>query len=206
MPVLRRPHRVRPFLDSLYDTTDGCRVVFLTDADDKPERRAIRQCGAEDVPCGGNYAAKINAGVRLTDEPLIFLAADDLHFHAGWLEAALAELSSSVGVVGTNDLCNARTMRGDHSTHSLVTRQYAQRGTIDEPDKLLHEGYPHEYVDDEFVQTAMRRGAYAHALDSIVEHLHPNVGKAPLDDLYAAQRTRMKIGRRIYRQRQKLWT
>jgi hypothetical protein len=48
-------------------------------------------------------------------------------------------------------------MAGRHSTHSLVTRDYVERfGTIDEAGVVLHEGYPHEFVDDEFVQTAMQ--------------------------------------------------
>ena len=155
---------------------------------------------------GGNYAEKINRGVDLTSEPLLFLGADDLDFRSGWLEAALARLADGIGVVGTNDLCNPRVIAGEHSTHSLVTREYAALGTIDEPGKLLHEGYPHEFVDDEFVETAKFRGAYAHAGDAIVEHLHPMAGKAPTDALYSAQRRRMCKGRPIYAKRRSLWT
>jgi hypothetical protein len=154
----------------------------------------------------GNYAAKINAGVWNTDEPLIFTGADDLDFHPGWLEAATAQLEDGIGVVGTKDLCNQRTVKGEHSTHSLVTREYAEQGTIDDPGRLLHEGYEHEFVDDEFVQTAMHRGTYAHAGDAVVEHLHPSVGKAPTDALYARQRQRMAQGRRVYQRRRRLWT
>ena len=51
----------------------------------------------------------------------------------------------------------------------------------------------------------MFRNAYAFAPDSVVEHLHPQVGKAPMDDLYAAQQTRMRAGYRIYRRRRHLW-
>ena len=86
-----------------------------------------------------------------------------------------------------------------------MAREYVDRGTIDEPGKLLHEGYPHEYVDDEFVQTAKKRGAWAFAEASIVEHLHPSWGKAPRDKLYDAQRQRMNAGRVVLNRRRHLW-
>jgi hypothetical protein len=206
VPVLDRPHRVSPLLASIRAATPSARVLFICDPDDHAEQSAVREHALEPLIVDGNYARKINAGSRATTEPLIFLGADDLHFHPGWFEAATTHLTDGIGVVGTNDLCNRRVIRGDHSTHSLVTRDYLKRGTIDEPDKLLHEAYPHEYVDDEFVQTAQTRSAYAHAHDAIVEHLHPMAGKAPMDHLYAAQRQRMRRGRRIYLARRPLWT
>jgi hypothetical protein len=105
-----------------------------------------------------------------------------------------------IGVVGTQDLCNGRTLRGEHATHFLVRRSYMlERGTVDERGKIFHEGYPHEYVDDELVGTARARGAWAFAEASIVEHLHPSVGKAPLDPLYEQQRARMRRGQRLRR-------
>lgn len=207
VPVLRRPHRVPPFLASLHaNTPDPVRALFICDPDDLEEQKAVRRCGGEMIVVAGNYARKINEGVRRTTEPLLFLGADDLAFHPRWLEHAKRRIKGSVHVVGTNDLCNRRVMRGEHSTHSLVTRAYTHHGTIDDPSRLLHEGYPHEYVDDEFVGTARRRNAFASAADSIVEHLHPQVGKAPMDDLYAAQVQRMRRGKRLYMERRPLWT
>jgi hypothetical protein len=98
-------------------------------------------------------------------------------------------------------------MAGNHSTHSLVTREYVDRfGTIDRPGIALHEGYLHEFVDDEFVQTAMHRNAFAFAFDAHVEHLHPAWGKAPSDRSYEQAPFRMRMGRKLYRQRQHLWT
>lgn len=206
VPALRRPQNVAPLLNSALRAAPGARVLFICDPDDEPEILAIKDEGGEHIAPGGNYAAKINAGVRHTDEPLIFMGADDLRFHPGWLEAATAWLRGKTEVVGTNDLCNPRVMAGNHSTHSLLTREYAERGTIDEKGKVLHEGYVHEYVDDEFVQTAIRRSAFSFAEDSIVEHMHPNAGKAEMDDLYAGRGLRMKMGRKVYRRRRRLWT
>jgi hypothetical protein len=211
---------VRPLLASIARATPSPhRVLFITDPSDDPELfNEIARSGKSFISPGGNYAGKINAGVEATTEDLIFTAADDLNFHPGWLESARQRLTPPVGVVGTNDLCNIRTngkrdevgldgrLYGQHSTHSLVARWYVEQyGAIDEPGKLLHEGYPHEFVDDEFVATAKARGMYAHAADSIVEHMHPDVGKAPSDELYAARPRRMKQGRRHFDGRKRLW-
>jgi hypothetical protein len=210
VPMLGRAHRVTPLLDSIRATAD-VRVVFVCSPNDQKVHDAIDQEGAEridvDGPRPGDYARKINASYRHTTEPLLFLGADDLLFHPGWYEAAIAMLAEGVGVVGTNDLGSPRVQRGEHSTHSLVTRTYVDEfGTIDQPGQVLHEGYPHEFVDDELVATAKHRGAWAFAADSHVEHMHPSWGKAPMDPLYAQQRKRMDLGRRVYRRRQTLWT
>lgn len=207
VPVLNRPQNVAPLLASIRAATpDDYRVLFLTDPGDHDEIEAIEVVGGWHVACGGNYAAKVNHGVSITDEPLILTGADDLKFHPGWLSAVKEKLTKGIGVVGTQDLCNKRVIAGEHSTHSVVTRAYCELGTIDEPGKLLHEGYPHEWVDDELVETAKFRGAFAFAENAVIEHLHPDVGKAPMDDLYAARRTRMRQGRRLFIRRQELWT
>lgn len=208
VPVLRRPHRVVPLLETLTDQ----RVLFICSPDDQGEQDAVRAAGADLIvldrpPHHGDYARKIQAGFEATTEPLVFLGADDLYFHPGWLEAATRRLTPGIGVVGTNDQCNGRVMRGEHSTHSLVTRSYVEQfGTIDQPGWVLHDGYPHEFVDDELVGTAKHRKAWAFARDSVVEHLHPMNGRAPMDPLYAEQARRMRKGRVIFDRRRPLWT
>lgn len=211
IPVLRRPHRVRPVLESALASTDRARVLFVATRGDTEEIQAIEDAGADLLLVKQiGYPQKINQGVAATDEPLVFLGADDLHFHPGWLEAAEEHISSRtprVGVVGTQDLCNGRVLKGEHATHMLVTRWYCEQGTIDDPARVLHEGYLHEFVDDEFVATAKHRGAWAFAHDSVVEHLHPDAGKAsPTDALYSDRPRRMYYGRRVYRRREHLWT
>lgn len=216
VPVLGRPHRVTQLLDAVERATPDCRVLFLADVGDsaeidaiKAEQRSLRRpfsVDLADCPDGSNYAAKINRGVRLTTEPYVFTGADDLDFKPGWFEAALAAIQPGIGLIGTQDLCNARVIAGEHATHFLVTREYAELPCIDGSPGPLCEEYPHEFVDDELIGTARKRSAYAFAADSIVEHLHPDVGKAPSDPLYAAQRDRMRRGRPIFNRRKPLWT
>ncbi len=219
VPLLQRPHRVRPFFDSLADATDLRRVhvEFLTTSGDTAVIAEVDDVIAENrTSVGqstmkaahiGDYAKKINHGYRATVEPVLFLAADDLHFHEGWLEAGLAYFDDpTVGVVGTQDLGSPRVIAGKHATHSFVRRSYAdQFGTIDRCGLVLHEGYPHEFVDDEFVETAKSRGAWVFADDSVVEHLHPSWGKAPLDKMYRDEPRRMRTGRIVYAKRKHLW-
>jgi glycosyltransferase involved in cell wall biosynthesis len=213
VPVLDRPHNVRPLIDSLAAATcEPYRLLFVCTPQCLAEIAAVDEAGAERlfVPFQehGDYARKINTAYEQSTEPFLFCGADDLHFHKGWLGAALDRMTDpQVGVVGTQDLGNARVLAGVHSTHSLVRRSYIDaHGTIDTPRQVLHEGYWHEYCDDELVGTAKRRGAWAFAEDSIVEHLHPTFEKAATDDIYERQIERMRHSRPLFRMRSRLWT
>jgi glycosyltransferase involved in cell wall biosynthesis len=210
VPVLGRPHRVKQLLESIEAATpEPHRVLFIADAGDDDELAALDDAGAERLVLEPpvNWAQKINAGYGATSEPLLFIAADDLAFHPEWFARARSYFRDGIEIVGTNDICNPRVMTGQHATHMLIRRSYIeeQSGVADEPGKVVHEGYPHEYADDELIQTAMGRGVYAHAFDSIVEHLHPLVDKAPDDETYRLGRSQTKIGKRLFYRRRYLW-
>lgn len=171
IPVLGRPARVQPLIQSIAASSRfiSCFPIFLVSRIDLPEREAISAArlfdedGNENLfpllcdwePGTGDYARKINRGIEwalLGDFEFFLLGADDLVFHPGWAERALAcYLETHACVIGTNDIGNETVKRGDHSTHPLVHRDYVECGTIDEPDsgKLLHEGYNHNWVDAE---------------------------------------------------------
>lgn len=203
VPMLGRPHHVAPLLASIYATTPDAHIVFATTPDDTVVRDVIDAAGQERIDvdyASGDYARKINTAATHTTADHLFLAASDLRFHPGWYEACLARLVEGIGVVGTNDLCNQRTATG-HSTHSLVTRAYADRGLIDGTPGILYEGYHHNYCDDELVGTARRRGAYAHAAGAMVEHFHPMAGKAPMDETYQLAQSRFRQDRELFRRR-----
>lgn len=216
VPMLGRPHRVRPLLESIWTATPRAEVVWLTTPTDRQVIAEIDRASREssldfrriDVPYRrGDYPRKINVGYRQTSRPLLFTGACDLRFAAGWLAVALAELVVGIGVVGTSDGHSPRVLAGEHATHSLVTRWYADSyGTVDQPGAIFHDRYWHEFCDDELVQTAMARGAWAFAPGALVEHLHPDHGLAPDDQLYRQRPARMRQGRALFRQRERLWT
>lgn len=214
VPVLNRPDRVDPLVASLRETSDA-RLLFLLSPGDEREDRAVRKAAHRYANVAtlrmffrnapGDYARKINTGVRETTEPWLLQAGDDLHFHPGWEEAAL-QLTDRFRVIGTNDLCNPRVRSGRHSTHSLVHRSYVdERGTADEDGKMLHEGYRHNFVDDEFIQTARRRREFGFAFDAHVEHLHPMRGATPLDQTYRLGQSGFADDRIMLARRRHLW-
>lgn len=248
IPVLRRPWRIPLVQASALAATPEARVLFVASPDDHEELAALEQLEVDYIvtqwPGGerGDYARKINLGYQCSDRPVIFTGADDLHFHEDWYELArpLLDVPSEVvtvmshggiligpdtvprvGMVGTRDLCNARTFdpeeiarRGIHSTHSLFARWYADLGVIDQAHAIYSPAYFHEYCDDEAVATAMVRGAWAHS-DAVVEHLHPNRNAdghpnrnevpVALDSTYAHGMARSRMSHRLFLQRRRMW-
>lgn len=211
VPVLQRPHRVTPLLDSIAKTTRGAQVLFICDPDDVDEQRAIDRALPEyegrlevaQLERAGGYAYKINEAAQETDRPLLFIGADDLVFHRGWLDAAARRLSLPVQVVGVNDLIRRRRQ---HATHFLMTAEYAQQPCLDGSRGPIAEAYDHSFTDDELIATAMARGAYLYAKDAYVEHLHPFGGRGTDDDVYRKGRARFAHDRRTFNRRQALWT
>lgn len=190
VPVLGRPARAAPVARSIRSSDDRAHPLFLCSPHDLDEIAAVRAAGEDPVVVPwevgpGDYARKMNLGFRLSRDEWVFLGADDLVFHPGWFDACLEEQArTGACVIGTNDMGNSRVIAGKHSTHTLIHRDYGECGTVDEGGKILHEGYSHSFVDDEFVQTAIARGTYAHASGALVEHFHPNWGKAQDDETY----------------------
>lgn len=213
VPVLARPHRVEPLLASIWEATpEPHRVLFVADRTDRDELAAIEAAGAEvevfhhpDRP--GTYPEKINAGYRASTEPILFLAADDVTFHVGWLAEIHRALAHGAKVVGTNDLGNKRTISGEHSTHTAVLRSYADRpgGPADRRGAVLHEGYRHWFCDDELVGVARHRRVWAHCPNAVVEHLHPYHGKAERDATYDLGEANERADRVLFRKRRRLW-
>lgn len=231
IPLWRRTRHIERVHTAFRATVPDARIVFVVSDGDPDCAHAAHLFGDElprtlvvdvDGPGGvrGDYARKINVGYRATDEPWLFTAADDLDPHPGWYDRALAQgtqllkITGTAGefllrpapVIGTNDLTNDRTMKGQHSTHTLVARWYADCcAVVDQPGAIYSERYGHEWCDDELVGTARRRGAYAHALDAHVEHLHPLGGKAPDDDTYRRGRLHTGYSRAQFNRRRRLW-
>jgi hypothetical protein len=191
VPVLNRPQRVRPLVDSFRAATSeaDARLYFVVQASDKAELAAIMEIGGMDIlvvtDIDRSWAKKINRGYERTREPWLLLGADDLAFREGWVDVVRERLRVHPGVLGTNDLGNPNTISGSTSTHPLVRRLYADIcGTVDARHAVLHEGYDHNYPDTELVETAKRRGLYLHAHDCVVEHLHPAWNKGTTDTTY----------------------
>lgn len=203
VPVLNRPQRIWPLWDSFAKSTDvvDARMLFLVNKNDTEEIKILTDLLLDFHLVENDrvsWAKKINDGFSWTSEPLILLGADDLRFHTDWMDEVKKNLDWN-GVLGTNDLGNEATMRGQSSTHPIVSRSYIEKfGTEDEPGKILHEGYRHNYPDTELSDTAKKRGRYKHLINCIVEHLHPAWGKAEDDATYQLGRQYFEADRDLY--------
>jgi glycosyltransferase involved in cell wall biosynthesis len=210
VPVLGRAHQIEPLLASIAAATEEeYRVVFICSPDD-PTREVCLKSDADTVtvPWGPNradFAKKINrAYATVEEEEWYFQAATDLVFHPGWAERALhVAQSSRCGVIGTNDLGNPMVKRGNHSTHILFSRAYIEKfgGTFDGSGAIFSEVYDHQFVDTEFVQTALFRKQFKSSLRSHVEHMHPHWGKGEMDATYEKSERSFREDARIFNER-----
>lgn len=210
--MLGRGEGAAALVDSLASATGvPYRLLFLCSEGDNATHDACVATGADVdiVPfplAGGDYARKINHGIATTAEEWVLQAAVDIRFHAGWAEAALAKAAEHIGVVGTNDMGNPLVKAGRHATHSLIRRAYVEEfGTIDERGKALHEGYHHCWVDNELVETAIARRAWAAARRSRVEHLHYVWRKSADDATYRRGQSNYHEDRVLFGERRPLW-
>lgn len=188
VPVLNRPQNAAPFMTSLRASSGLVECYAVVEEADTVTADAWREAGASLIVTNAHtFAEKINVGYQNTEEPWIFITGDDVRFHPGWLDHAQhVAKSTAAKVVGTNDLGNKAVMDGYHATHMLISRDYIDEtgASWDGPGVVCHEGYRHWYVDNEIVEAAKQRRAFAPALASVVEHMHPLWGKADSDDVY----------------------
>ncbi len=212
VPVLDRPGHAQPLADSLAQAASlSVRLLFVCSPGDDAEIAACHQTGADVVivawpPSPGDWARKINYAYTITDEPMMLLAADDVRFHPGFDVALAAKAEEGYGVVGCRDLGNSEVDAGRHACHPLVTRGYADAcGTIDACEKIVHDGYAHNWVDVELVETAKQRGAWAFCFDAVIEHRHPFWRKAVDDATYQRGREGYDADYRLYQSRRHLW-
>jgi len=205
IPVLNRPQRVRPVLESATAATPCADVLFIADPDDTDELEVLTCEGADFIAPGGTYAEKINRAVREVTSPLVFTGADDIGFIPGWFEAAKECLSDEIHVVGVTDMVTRRNRRGLHAPHFLMRRDYALVPTIDGGRGPFHEGYGHQMVDDEFIATAQQRGVLTISTKARVEHHHYFNKTAAMDATYEKGLSTKERDAALFRERRQLW-
>ena len=218
MPVLHRVEGMEKVIKSAIENTLNVYFILIRSLGEVAVDQEMKRLFAlydnveyrhVTVPPGpGDYARKLNLAVPLVFTEWFLAGADDIRFHPNWFENAMNVATPNIHVIGTNDLGNPRVMQGRHSTHPLIRTSYAmEKGlTIDnKPGEVMSPSYWHEYMDDELIGVANKRQIWAFAKDSIVEHLHPNWGKAPTDPSYDEQAMRMVYSRSVYHQRRRAW-
>jgi len=235
VPVLNRPHRVRPLVESFHATgsAEDAVLYLVAQEGDEAELRAIEpevDAGRAQLllvtPDKQSWPKKINEGYARTSEPWMLLLGDDCEFVAGWLDAFRRHAARPVGVLGTADATmhverirrralskqRGRPSRAerqelpeiviDSSQHPLVRRAYIdEHGTVDEPRKVIHDGY-HHAGDYELCFSAAMRGQYGFAHDIKIAHLHfSGDGAARMDDTYRLGQSRRAEDGELFRAR-----
>jgi len=162
---------------SLAATTCGHRVelVAAIDADTETRDRLQSLPTPENLTIVLDYQDDYRGCSRAWNDALatcagdpVVLAADDLVFQAGWLDAALAELASfedGWGFVGFND----GHWGPELSTHYMMSRRFVTEilGGV-----VAWEGYRHSFNDREANARAIAAGRYAWCENARVLHRH----------------------------------
>ena len=212
IPTIGRAHQLADVVQNIHAATlTEHRIVFAIERKDTASADAIAKLGECAVYNTGtaNYAGALNTAYRAFRGEWIFTGADDLVFSHGWDSVALAAAGGWFQVIGTNDLLNAHVLKGYHSTHSLVRREYldAVGGVVDEgPGSFYPECYDHNYCDTEFINTAKMRSRFRPCLDAVVEHLHVSTGKVEADETYLRSIRHYDDDARMYDMRMSLWS
>jgi GT2 family glycosyltransferase len=180
LATMGRPAQAEAFVHAVRATTAGHDVEIVA-AVDGPERDAKALL---DLGCVVDHAheprgssAAWNAALKLASGDPVVLAADDLDFQPGWLDAALtklAEFPGGWGLVGFND----GHWGEDLSTHYLMSRRFVTEvlGGV-----IAWECYRHSFNDREANARARAAGRYAWCPDAHVPHRHWTFGDRPQD-------------------------
>lgn len=203
VPVVGRPWAAAPFMASLIGEP-RVRVLAVTERGDMASEDAWTAAAAHVARRDARtFAEKVNAAYRSTMAPWLLLVGDDVRFTPGWLDACLAAADDTGHVIGTNEPTSRRVRTGLHSCHPMIRRSYVDTvgASWDGPGVVCHEGYGHQFVDDEIVLAAKQRGVWRFAADAVLEHLHPVHGFGEDDDTYRRGRRTAVADRRLFSER-----
>lgn len=144
-----------------------------------------------------------------TDEPIFMMANDDFYFTYNWDEAPMKVLTEhgNIMVLGVHDGNPSNTK---YSTISLVKRTYIeqQSGVIDMPRRVLYP-YNHNFVDDEFTETAQARRVWDKLEAPCIIHQHHSFTwvseRNELDETYKKNDALAGLDTQTYFSRRPLW-
>jgi glycosyltransferase involved in cell wall biosynthesis len=209
LPTRGRPAQAVACVKRLFETTLGYDVecVIVVDRADAETLNALTALA--DLPVvihkmPGEFSTapeKYNAGLAVaradTGKDWLVSGADDLYWHDGWLDAALAHEND--GFIG---LWDGHTDPSDCATHAMVTREFIEQVTFG---YMAFPWYGAWYSDLEVRDLTRRAGRrYVVAKDAVVEHRHPTFGNAPTDETYLAGKKFHNADRRQYWRRKRL--
>jgi glycosyltransferase involved in cell wall biosynthesis len=201
LATMGRPEMAEATIKSIHATSPR-RDVEIIVAVDGPLEDAdnLGACGCEidwsPEPRGSSKAWN-DALKRAEGDPIV-LAADDLEFEPGWLDAALetlAQFEDGWGLVGFND----GHWGPELSTHYLMSRRFIVEvlGGV-----VAWDCYRHSFNDCEANARAVAAGRYAWCENARVYHRHWLFGDRPQDQTDTRQLGEHSDSARIFLERQ----
>jgi hypothetical protein len=193
LPTTGRPEQMKERVTELVnqDMPKGVtgRVYLAIPKDDKATLKAAEKLEGDDNPVnlvernpGTTAVQGWNAAFVAAHEDgadWFVLGADDIKWHPGWLENALA-LAERGGaqVIGLHD---GHTNLNHYGAHYMVSREFAERhlGGV-----FIPPMYGSWWFDREVCEKAAGLGLYAACWEAVAEHLHPDWSTAPMDATY----------------------
>lgn len=178
LATMGRPEKAQACVQSIKDTAADVEIVVAVDGPEA-DIRALTGMG-----CVVDHATEPRGSSRAWNDALaistgdpVVLAADDLEFQHGWLDAALGtlqEFPDGWGLVGFND----GHWRDELSTHYLMSRRFIVEclGGV-----IAWDVYRHSFNDREANERARRAGRYAWCENAHVFHRHWIFGERPQD-------------------------
>lgn len=177
---------------SLYITTKHLPIELILVVDGDKEALGIIENFLEDkITSEWNYKINYsptrrgaknswNIGLSISTGEIIVPTGDDQLFYPNWLDFALETHEKKLngyGMVALNDKIHDGSVLG-------TTVLYDRKFCIDHLGGVsIFPEYNHFYVDNEMNERAKLAGSYAWCKESIVEHIHPDIGKRHRDDI-----------------------
>jgi hypothetical protein len=148
------------------------------------------------------FVKRIQHMYENTDEEWFLTGADDISFKNGWLSGVL-KLMEKYSVISFDDQCNPNLP----GTNFLIRRDYIEKysGVMDAPNTVFHQGYFHNFCDNELVAVASKRGKFVKS-ELIISHNHPTIGKSKWDKVYEMAQQRFESDAAIFHSREILWS
>ncbi|OFW04152.1 MAG: hypothetical protein A3I61_09190 [Acidobacteria bacterium RIFCSPLOWO2_02_FULL_68_18] len=135
-----------------------------------------------------------NAAAKASHGDILITISDDFFPPAGWdgqIRDAIPDFTQEVVLDVDNSDGSRRLL-----PFSILTRRYYDRYGY-----IFYPGYHGLMGDYEFTEQARRDRVVRPVRHIVFEHRHPSRGTAPMDDIYARQRSHYEEGRRLYKER-----
>lgn len=189
-PTKNRPSNVTRFVNSIFDTANNVSdielCIYIDDDDvlsipviEETATRINTQALQGNIKIGSHM---YNELYRIATGDLFMFAADDIVFRTkGWddiVKQKFEEVKDKILFVYGED----GFQRGRIGTHGFIHANWIDTVGYVLPPKLAS-----SYTDEWITELSERVGRKCYLPDLLIEHLHPAVGKAPVDNTYSGR-------------------